>query len=166
MSIPVRTPESRQRTDPSQPRAGSGDWDAITAEVNEYGGDLLPQLLTDAETARIRTLYEDNQHFRATVTMGQHRFGEGEYRYFNVPYPEPAKHLKQALYPRLPATGTRNPAVPPRGRTRWTNGCACAMTPGRTSRQRSCCATARETGTPCTATSTETSTSRCRSSST
>jgi uncharacterized protein len=101
MSAPVRTPESRQRTDPSQPRAGSGDWDAITAEVSEYGGDLLPQLLTDAETARIRTLYEDNQHFRATVTMTRHRFGEGEYCYFNVPYPEPAERLKQALYPRL-----------------------------------------------------------------
>jgi uncharacterized protein len=78
MSAPVRTPESRQRTDPSQPRAGSGDWDAITGEVNDYGGDLLPQLLTDAETARIRTLYEDNQHFRATVTMTRHRFGKGE----------------------------------------------------------------------------------------
>jgi uncharacterized protein len=29
----------------------SGDWDAITAEVNEYGAALLPRLLADAETA-------------------------------------------------------------------------------------------------------------------
>jgi hypothetical protein len=101
MSTAVRTLESRQSTDPWQQRVGSGDWDAITAEVNEYGGALLPRLLTDAETARIRSLYGDDQHFRATVNMGRHRFGEGEYRYFKVPYPEPVERLKQALYPRL-----------------------------------------------------------------
>jgi hypothetical protein len=33
--------------------------------------------------------------------MGRHRFGEGEYRYFKAPYPEPVERLKQALYPRL-----------------------------------------------------------------
>ena len=82
-------------------RVDSGDWDAITAEVNEYGGALLPRLLTAAETERIRSLYEDDGLFRSTVTMGRHRFGEGEYRYFKAPYPEPVERLKQALYPRL-----------------------------------------------------------------
>ncbi len=101
MRTHVRNPESRQSTDPWQRRVDSGDWNAITAEVNEYGGALLPQLLTDAETARIRSLYEDDQHFRATVNMGRHRFGQGEYRYFKLPYPEPVERLKQALYPRL-----------------------------------------------------------------
>ena len=101
MSSPVRTPASRQSTDPWQRRVDSADWDAITAEVNACGGALLPQLLADAETARIRSLYEDDQNFRATVNMGRHRFGEGEYRYFKVPYPEPVERLKQALYPRL-----------------------------------------------------------------
>ena len=43
MSIPVRTPASRPGTDPWQRRVDSGDWDAITAEVNAYGGALLPQ---------------------------------------------------------------------------------------------------------------------------
>ena len=28
----------------------AGDWTAITAEVNEYGGALLPELLTAGET--------------------------------------------------------------------------------------------------------------------
>ena len=82
-------------------RAGSGDRDAITAEVNDYGGALLPRLLTDAETENIRSLYEDGRHFRATIDMSRHRFGSGEYRYFNTPYPEPVERLKQALYPRL-----------------------------------------------------------------
>ena len=82
-------------------RVGSGDWDAITAEVNEFGGALLPQLLTPAEAAQLRRLYPDDHLFRATIDMGRYRFGEGEYRYFKQPYPEPIEHLKQALYPRL-----------------------------------------------------------------
>lgn len=89
-------------TDPWEARVDSGDWGAITEEVNEYGGALLPRLLTDDETRRIRDLYaDDNGIFRTTVNMGRHRFGEGEYRYFNAPYPDPIERLKQALYPHL-----------------------------------------------------------------
>lgn len=82
-------------------RVGQGDWEAITAEVNEYGGALLPQLLTDAETVEFRAMYDRDELFRSTVNMGRHRFGEGEYRYFKSPYPDPIEQLKQALYPRL-----------------------------------------------------------------
>ena len=87
--------------DPWKHRVDAGDWAAITAEVNEYGGALLPELLTAGETEQIRDLYEDDGYFRATINMGRHRFGEGEYRYFKAPYPEPVERLKQALYPRL-----------------------------------------------------------------
>ena len=80
----------------------TADWKAITAELDEYGGALLPRLLTDAETVAIRQLYGDTGNvFRTTIHMGRHRFGEGEYRYFNAPYPEPIERLKQALYPHL-----------------------------------------------------------------
>jgi hypothetical protein len=79
----------------------AGDWNAITAEVNALGGALLPRLLTDAETETIRSLYEDDARFRSTIDMSRHRFGSGEYHYFEVSYPEPVERLKQALYPRL-----------------------------------------------------------------
>jgi hypothetical protein len=88
-------------TDPWRDRVETGDWDAIAADVNEYGGAQLPQLLTANETARIRQLYGRDDLFRSTINMGRHRFGEGQYRYFNTPYPEPVERLKQALYPRL-----------------------------------------------------------------
>ncbi len=84
-----------------QKRVDTGDWDAITAEVNDFGGALLPRLLTPPETAKIRRLYPDDHLFRATIDMRRYRFGEGEYRYFARPYPEPIEQLKQALYPRL-----------------------------------------------------------------
>jgi uncharacterized protein len=88
-------------TDPWLQRVNSADWEAVTAEVNSIGGALLPQVLTAGEAQRIRELYGQPAYFRSTVDMSQHRFGEGEYRYFKTPYPEPIEHLKQALYPRL-----------------------------------------------------------------
>ncbi|ORB66235.1 2OG-Fe(II) oxygenase [Mycolicibacterium tusciae] len=82
-------------------RVDSGDWDAITAELNEFGGALLPRLLTDAEAEAIKRHYLDDHMFRSTIDMRRYRFGEGEYRYFRRPYPAPIEELKQALYPRL-----------------------------------------------------------------
>jgi uncharacterized protein len=84
-----------------QKRVDSGDWDAITAEVNDFGGALLPRLVTKTEAEKIRGLYPDDHLFRATIDMRRYRFGEGEYRYFQQPYPEPIQALKEALYPRL-----------------------------------------------------------------
>jgi hypothetical protein len=91
----------RVRTDPWKNRVESGDWDAITAELNEYGGALLPQLLSEDEASRGRSVYEKDSAFRSTIDMSRHRFGSGEYRYFKAPYPEAVERLKQALYPRL-----------------------------------------------------------------
>jgi uncharacterized protein len=82
-------------------RVDSGDWDAITAELNDFGGAMLPRLLTDDEAEETQRLYSVDRMFRATIDMSRYRFGEGEYRYFHQPYPEPIEALKQSLYPRL-----------------------------------------------------------------
>lgn len=82
-------------------RVDAVDWAAVTDEVNAVGGALLPRLITENEAARLRGLYSDDGLFRATIDMRRYRFGEGEYRYFHRPYPEPIDELEQALYPRL-----------------------------------------------------------------
>ena len=82
-------------------RVAGADWASVAAEVDEYGGALLPRLLDPGETVVMRELYGRDEMFRSTVDMGRHRFGQGEYRYFRAPYPEPIEALKQALYPRL-----------------------------------------------------------------
>jgi hypothetical protein len=155
----------RLGADPWQQRVDSGDWPAITAELDSYGGALLPQLLTPGEAEEIRGLYDQAGRFRSTINMGRHRFGEGEYRYFRTPYPEPVERLKQALYPRLlPIARDWHAKL---GRPApSTSGCECATTRARPSPPRSCSGTGRGTGTPCTATSTATSSSRFKSSST
>ena len=82
-------------------RVESGNWNAIGADLNEYGGALLPRLLTDEEANEFRMMFLRDELFRSTIDMGRYRFGEGQYRYFNAPYPEAIERLKQALYPRL-----------------------------------------------------------------
>ena len=82
-------------------RVNAADWDAVAADMNDVGGALLPQLITPTECAAVLDLYLDDSLFRATIDMGSHRYGQGEYRYFNRPYPHPIEELKQALYARL-----------------------------------------------------------------
>jgi uncharacterized protein len=85
----------------SAKRVDAGDWNAIAAAVGEYGGALLPRLLTPTEAGRLRKLYSRDELFRSTIDMGPRRYGSGQYRYFRAPYPDPIEDLKQALYPRL-----------------------------------------------------------------
>lgn len=82
-------------------RVDGADWDHITGQVDEHGCALTPELMTPAECEAVRKLYDSDEHFRSTIDMARYRFGEGEYRYFRRPFPEPIEPLKQALYPRL-----------------------------------------------------------------
>ncbi|WP_228000442.1 2OG-Fe(II) oxygenase [Nocardia australiensis] len=97
MTADTTAPASTRWTE----RVGRVDWEAVTTDIDEFGGAPLPGLLTDEETAAIADLYDRPGLFRSTVDMNRHRFGSGEYRYFVAPYPEPVEQLEQALYPRL-----------------------------------------------------------------
>ncbi len=82
-------------------RVDGADWAHIAAEVGELGCALTPHLLTADECDALAGLYDHGGQFRSVVSMGRLRFGEGEYKYFARPCPEPIEQLKQALYPRL-----------------------------------------------------------------
>jgi hypothetical protein len=82
-------------------RIAAADWDGVARELDAHGCALLPRLLTPAECARIAALYDQPGHFRATIDMARHRFGEGQYRYFAAPFPEPVDALRHGLYRRL-----------------------------------------------------------------
>lgn len=77
------------------------DWDALAAEVDEYGCALTPKILTADQCRSISKLYGDVERFRATIDMNRYRFGSGEYRYFAEPFPELVAELRQAFYPHL-----------------------------------------------------------------
>ena len=82
-------------------RVASADWERVTGELDEYGCALLPRLLTPEQCRDLAALYDQADRFRSTVDMGRHRFGSGEYRYFDRPFPEPVQRLREELYSRL-----------------------------------------------------------------
>jgi uncharacterized protein len=82
-------------------RIAAADWDGVARELDSHGCALLPPLLTPDECARIAGLYDQPGRFRATIDMARHRFGEGQYRYFAAPFPEPVDALRHGLYGRL-----------------------------------------------------------------
>jgi hypothetical protein len=82
-------------------RVDGADWRTVATELDDLGCALTPRLLTAADAAHLKALYDRDEAFRSTVVMGQHRFGEGEYRYLASPLPEAVDELRHALYPHL-----------------------------------------------------------------
>lgn len=79
----------------------SGNWERVRTELDAYGCALIGQLMGADEAADLVGMYVDDARFRATIDMGRHRFGEGQYRYFAEPLPETIIALKEKLYPKL-----------------------------------------------------------------
>ena len=65
----------------------AGDWAAIAADVNDFGGALLPRLLTTTEARRLRKLYGKDELFRATIDMKPRRYGSGHIAISRLPTP-------------------------------------------------------------------------------
>lgn len=82
-------------------RVTDQDWPALADELDEYGYALTGPLLHPGECRTLSALYERPELFRSTVIMSQHRFGSGEYRYFDHDLPEPVRELRRAFYPKL-----------------------------------------------------------------
>jgi uncharacterized protein len=89
------------RTVTAADRLAAADWDALAEELDSVGCALTPRLLGPAECAGIAELYDRPELFRSTVDMARFRFGSGEYRYFDRPYPDLVQDLRSACYPRL-----------------------------------------------------------------
>jgi hypothetical protein len=71
-------------------------------ELDAVGAALLPEpLLTPPECRRIAALYEQTALFRSTVDMARHRFGSGQYRYFDRPLPARVAELRTEWYGQL-----------------------------------------------------------------
>lgn len=77
------------------------DMTDVAERLDADGCALLPQLLTADECAAIAALYEKPELFRSTIDMARYRFGSGQYRYFDRPFPERVAELREEWYPRL-----------------------------------------------------------------
>jgi hypothetical protein len=81
-----------------QGRLEALDWNALEADLNGQGYAVTPPLFSQGECAEIAALYPRDALFRKTVNMARQSFGEGEYRYFADPVPEPIASLRESFY--------------------------------------------------------------------
>jgi hypothetical protein len=102
-------------------RVAAYDWDVVRRALDDNGWARLPKLLTAAECAELRRMYDDDERFRSTVEMERHRFGRGQYRYLRYPLPPLVQGLRAALYAELSPLANdwmrrlrRKPTYPPR----------------------------------------------------
>ncbi|MEM7412596.1 MAG: 2OG-Fe(II) oxygenase [Myxococcota bacterium] len=77
------------------------DWRRAQAQLDTWGYARLGKLLDARQCRRLAGLYDRDASFRKTVSMDAHRFGSGEYRYFDAPLPDVVAHLRRTLYPAL-----------------------------------------------------------------
>ena len=77
------------------------NWSAVESELHEKGYYHSPGFLTSEETDHFIEHYDDHAAYRKTVVMERHRFGKGEYKYFNYPLPPRVNEIRQSLYPHL-----------------------------------------------------------------
>ena len=76
-------------------------WHDIGAGLDELGCAATGAVLTPAQCRDVAALYEDDHRFRSTVDMQRHRYGRGQYRYFERPLPELVAELRAAFWPHL-----------------------------------------------------------------
>jgi uncharacterized protein len=81
-------------------------WPELHEAIDAQGFAQTPAVLTAGECRDLRRLYQ-NGTFRSTVTMARHRFGDGEYRYFDHPLPDPVTQIREAFYPPLAEAANR-----------------------------------------------------------
>lgn len=81
-------------------RVAALSWPQLHDALDTQGFAATPTVLTVEECRALAGLYDDGR-FRATVDMARHRFGSGEYKYFDHPLPELVAALRAAFYPPL-----------------------------------------------------------------
>jgi uncharacterized protein len=75
-------------------------WDDLRGQLDTRGFALTAPLLRKRETLALADLFDSGQ-FRSTIDMARHRFGDGRYRYFDHPLPEPIAELRSSFYRQL-----------------------------------------------------------------
>jgi len=77
------------------------DWNAIHQSLWDRGWADAGPLFDQEACAELRGLYDRDSLFRTRVVMARHRFGEGEYKYFDNPLPASVRQLREWSYARL-----------------------------------------------------------------
>jgi len=83
------------------------DWSRIGEDLDAFGFATTGALLSTEACHALAASYDEDTAFRSHVIMRRHGFGEGEYKYFAYPLPDPIEQLRQAIYPQLAPIASR-----------------------------------------------------------
>ncbi len=92
------------------------DWQSISGSLHQRGFTLIPRFLGEESGRDLVSLYDRPGIYRKTVVMERHRFGLGEYKYFQYPLPELLQNLRTELYPYLVPVANQWMEVPENGK--------------------------------------------------
>src|SRR5687767_13429752 len=76
------------------------DWNSVSIAMHDRGFALVRRVLTRESCDELIENY-DKYNVRKTVVMERHRFGLGEYKYFDYPLPDLVQTARTEIYPRL-----------------------------------------------------------------
>jgi uncharacterized protein len=82
-------------------RVAAIDWDQVSKDLDAEGHAVIKRILSAGECEEISSLFQSDHLFRSRVVMERHRFGRGEYKYFNYPLPAIVASLRTVVYPQL-----------------------------------------------------------------
>lgn len=77
------------------------DWHHLTHDMHEKGYAIIEQFLTVDQCHELVHGYDRHHAYRKTVSMEKHRFGVGEYKYFNYPLPDLIQEVRTNIYSQL-----------------------------------------------------------------
>jgi hypothetical protein len=83
------------------------DWPDVETSLDAQGCAVVFGMLTPAQCRALAERYDTESLYRSRVIMSRHGFGQGEYKYFAYPLPEPIAALRSALYPHLAPIANR-----------------------------------------------------------
>ena len=93
---------------PSISLADTLDWARIAGDLDAQGyATTAAALLTPSQCDALVAAYAHDRLFCSRIIMARHGFGQGEYKYFAYPLPEPLASLRTALYPPLAEIANR-----------------------------------------------------------
>jgi hypothetical protein len=98
---------SKTNTSAFAQRVDALDWAAAEESLCARGYAVTEDILAPEECAELVALYKDEKRFRSHIIMERHRFGIGDYKYFDHPLPSMVASLRSAAYPHLAKIANR-----------------------------------------------------------
>jgi hypothetical protein len=74
------------------------NFNEVRSQLFESGYAVLAQLLDASACRSIRDLFDASDLFRSHIVMERHGYGQGQYKYFKYPLPEPIASLREQFY--------------------------------------------------------------------